>query len=210
MKLELAGSYPRVHIGDGTPSFGGSQNWFPGASFRACGCGVIACADTLLFLTGRRELTREEYLNYVNSIRRYFPLIPYRGIDGLRLAIGMNLCLLREGLPYTSRWSAASSLFWDRLAGQLERNIPAIVAIGPNFPIVWGKETLPLYRRTENSCFEATRTRGHFLTVTGLDDEWMRVSSWGQELYISRGDYERYRRENGTLLTSLLYITRNK
>lgn len=204
MKLERP--YVRISSEEGQ-SYGGSQNWFPGASFRACGCGVIACADTLLYLTGRTELTRGEYMDYVNQLRRYFPLIPYRGIDGLRLAVGMNLCLSREGLPYRARWSASAGLFWERLSSQLMCGLPVIIAIGPNFPIFWGKDTLPLYRRSGDGYVLSTRTKGHFLTVTGLDDGWMRVSSWGRELYISRGDYENYRKKQGSLLTSLLYMT---
>ena len=206
---ELKRPYPCVQYGE-MGSCGGDQNWFADENFRRCGCGVIACADTLLYLRGRTALSREEYINYVNSLRKYFPLIPHRGIDGVRLAIGMNLCLRREGLALRAGWSASGRRFWDRLAAMLADDLPVVLSVGPNFPRVWGTETLALYRKTEDGGYVgAERTRAHFLTATGLDGERIRVSSWGQELYIERADYERYMRVNSTaLLTNLLQLRR--
>ena len=97
MRTELHRPWPRIRTGDRL-SCGGNQHWFPSENFRLCGCGVVACADTLLYLAGRDELPREEYVRYVNSMRKYFPLIPRRGIDGVRLAIGLNACLRQRGV----------------------------------------------------------------------------------------------------------------
>ena len=206
VRTELTRPWPQVRTGDRL-SCGGSQNWFPDENFRLCGCGIIACADTLLYLTGRSGLSRDEYTRYVNSLRRYFPLIPRRGIDGVRLAIGFNACMRHRGVDVRAGWSASGAKFWDRLTAQLERDLPAIIAVGPNFPRVWGTERLPLYRATADGAYaEAERTKGHFLTVTGLDDEWMRVSSWGRELYIERRAYDSYMRRQGAVFTNLLSL----
>ncbi len=208
MRCELTRPYPRVET-ETELSCGGSQNWFADRNFRLCGCGVVACADTLLYLRGREGLPQTEYIDYVNSLRRYFPLIPHRGIDGVRLAVGMNLCLRRAGLPVRAGWRVSRRGFWERLARMLADDLPAIVSIGPNFPRVWGKERLTLYRRTEEGGYEAAAsTKAHFLTVLALDDEWMEVSSWGRRLWIRRADYERYMRAQGALLTNLLYLER--
>ena len=208
VQTELRRPWPRVRTGDRL-SCGGNQNWFPSESFRLCGCGVIACADTLLYLTGQAEMAREEYIRYVNLMRKYFPLIPRRGIDGVRLAIGFNVCLRQRGVAIRAGWSASGARFWSRLETMLSDDLPAIVAIGPNFPRVWGAERLPLYHRTEDGRYvEAERTKGHFLTVTGLDEDWMRVSSWGRELYIGREAYDGYMRRQGALFTNLLQLSR--
>ena len=193
----------------GAVSFGGNQNWFPDGNFRRCGCGVVACADTLLYLTGRSSLSREEYIAYVEGLRKYYPLLPGRGIDGLRLAVGMNLCLRRENLPLRARWCASAQAFWQRLEEQLEADLPAVVAIGPNFPRFWGAERLPLYARTAVGYVESERTKAHFLTVTGEENGWLEVSSWGRRLYIRRDAWESYmRRASAPLLTNLLYLHR--
>lgn len=206
---ELKRPYPRVWDG-GTSFCGGDQNWFADGNFRRCGCGVVACADTLLYLRAQASLSREEYINYVNSLRKYFPLVPGRGIDGVRLAIGMNLCLRHAGLPLRAGWSASGRRFWDRLAAMLADDLPVILSAGPNFPRVWGTEALALYRRTEDGRYVgAGRARAHFLTASGLDGEWIRVSSWGQELYIERAAFARYMRGSSTaLLTNLLWLRR--
>ena len=163
MRSELKRPYPAIRTG-ASLSCGGSQSWFPDENFRRCGCGVIACADVLLYLSGRTELTREEYFAHVAALRKYFPLIPRRGIDGVRLAVGFNLCARRLGVDVRAGWSASGAKFWDRLETQLENDLPAIISIGPNFPRVWGSERLPLYRKTEEGFAEAERTKGHFLT----------------------------------------------
>lgn len=205
MRCELTRPYPGVQTGAAL-SCGGDQNWFPDQNFRDCGCGIVACADTLLYLRGETGLAQEKYIRYVNSLRHFFPLIPHHGIDGLRLALGLNACLRRDGLRLRAHWCASGARFWDRLARQLADDLPAIIAIGPNFPRFWGTERLPLYQKTEEGYVESNRTSAHFLTVTGLDDEWMRVSSWGRELYIERAAYERYMRRQGALFTNLLHL----
>ena len=105
-------------------------------------------------------------------------------------------------------WSASGAKFWGRLETQLENDLPAIISIGPNFPRVWGSERLPLYRKTEDGFAEAERTKGHFLTVLALDDDWMEVSSWGRRLYLERRAYADYMRRQGALLTNLLFLER--
>lgn len=207
MRIELRRSYPAVHRGGGL-SCGGSQNWFPDENFRNCGCGVIACADVLLYLTGRAELSQEAYLAYVNALRRYFPLIPGRGIDGLRLALGLNLCFRKNAVPVRARWCVSGARFFDRLETMLADDLPAVIAIGPNFPRIWGRETLPLYRKTEEGYVSPESTKAHFLTVLAMDDNWMEVSSWGRRLYLERRAYAGYMRRQGSLFTNLLSLKR--
>ena len=207
--IALKRPWPRVRTGAAF-SCGGSQTWFPDENFRRCGCGVIACADTLLYLRGQELGEREAYLRYVGSLRRFFPLLPRRGIDGVRLAIGLSVCLRRCGIPVRAGWSLSEKRFWERLEAMLSDDLPAILAIGPNFPRFWGAERLTLYRNTEGGYVAAERTKAHFLTATGLDDEWLRVSSWGREFYIKRAEYARYMREHGSLFTNLLQLRRTE
>lgn len=203
MRSELKRPYPAVRTG-ASLSCGGSQNWFPEEGFRRCGCGVIACADVLLYLTGREELTREEYFAHVAALRKYFPLIPRRGIDGVRLAMGFNLCAKRLGVDVRAGWSVSG--FWRRLEAQLQNDLPAVISVGPSLPNLRGGAGLALYRKTAEGCEEAARTKAHFLTVIALDDEWMEVSSWGRRLYLERRAYGDYMRRHGALLSNLLYL----
>ncbi len=207
MRFELKRPWPGMRAGN-VISCGGNQDWFPDRNFRACGCGVVACADVLLYLRRVQGMTQADYMDYVNSLRRSFPLIPYRGIDGVRLVLGLNACFRREGLRVRAHWRLSGAKFWDRLARMLADDLPAIVSVGPNFPRIWGKEQLPLYRRTGSGFERTSGAKAHFLTVTALDDEWMRVSSWGRELYIERRAYADYMRRQGALFTNLVYLER--
>lgn len=204
---------PYIAVRDGTyASYGGSQQWLEGKSRQAAACGLIAAADVLLYLRGERELTREEYLAYLDSLRRYFPLIPYRGIDGVRLAVGLSRCLRAAGLPYRARWCASGEKLFARAEEMLERDIPVILSIGPNLPAFWRAEKLTLYRRTaEGAYLPAEATRAHFVTVTGLDGEYLRISSWGRQLFIRRTEYERYqRRYSAGVFTNLVYLEQSR
>ena len=208
MRAELRRPWPAVREGESL-SYGGNQNWFSDENFRRCGCGVIACADALLYLRGQSELPREQYIDYVNQLRKFFPLIPRRGIDGMRLAVGLNLCLRRGEVPVRARWGASGVKFRTRLEEQLARDLPVIAAVGPPFPRFWSAASLPLYRRTEAGGYvRSARVRAHFVAVTGLDETWMQVSSWGERLYLERGDYERYMRSQSIpLFTNLMTLT---
>ncbi len=208
MKQEkLKREYVRVWA-QGQASFGASQSWLPGRHARACGCGLIACADTLLYLTDRRTLQRTEYLEYVAALRRYFSPIPHFGIDGLRLAWGINRCLARSDLPLRARWCASGTRFWQRVEEMLSRDCPAVIAIGQNFPRFWQKKELTLYRLTPRGEYVADcRVQGHYVTVTALDERYAEVSTWGRRLYVDRREFEEYvKRHSSWLFCNVLYL----
>jgi len=206
--MEFSLSRPYLCVRDRGASYGGSQMWFPSRNFQRCGCGVIACADMLLYLTGRTELTWQEYRDYVNQTERALPLLPGLGIDGLRLALGMNVCLHRAGIAKRARWCASGERFWRRAEELLRADVPVLLSVGPNLPRFWRRGELTFYRRLPNGTYApANHTSAHFVVATGLDGEWMRISSWGEEYYVNRWEYDRYARERScALFTNLLYL----
>ena len=45
------------------------------------------------------------------------------------------------------------------------------------------------------------------MTVTGMDEDWLCVSSWGNRYYISREEYRRYvRRHSSYLFSNIVYL----
>ena len=45
--------------------------------------------------------------------------------------------------------------------------------------------------------------------VYGIDEQWLRISSWGREYYINRKEYERYTKENSSFaFSNLIYLRR--
>ena len=209
--LTLKKTYLQVENG-GHLSYGGCQMRSDQAAIRKCGCGPVAALDLLHYLTdaeGCAPLPSAQYNEELRFLcRRYFPLIPNSGINGLMLCIGVNRLFRDRGLPYRTVWAASGEKLWERIREMLEHDLPVILSVGPNFPAVWEKEKLRFYIRHPNGCFRpAVSTRSHYISVTGMDDDWLRISSWGREYYISRREYEEYvRRHSAYLFSNILYI----
>ncbi len=115
---------------DGSPSYGGSQNWF-GGMIRICGCAVIGAADLLWYLKGTKDPTPEEYDSHVLKTRKSFFLIPFRGLPGILTPPLLGLTLRKNDLPYTARWGAGRVGIRKAAAAMIRNDIPVPVCIGP-------------------------------------------------------------------------------
>lgn len=217
--------YPYVSVEkNGVISYGGSQTWSDSKVMRRCGCGVVGGMDLLIYLSKyHREcrsdvfpdellwdvIREEEYDKYSKKLSRgYLPLMPPFGMNGLTLVLGLNLCFRRFGMPMRAQWGVRRSELWQSIEKMLSEDIPVILSIGPNFPRVWENNKAALYvKQCDDHPHRAASTHSHFLTVTGIDEDWLQVSSWGRKYYISRGEYEEYvsRYSNG-VLSSIVYI----
>lgn len=209
----------------GAGSYGGGQQWSADKTMKSCGCGVIAGLDMLLYM--RRNLpgcgaipfaAGEDgeripdgvYFSYADRLRRYLPLIPGRGINGLMLTAGLELFFLRYGVPYTIRWGVLTGGLFDAISDMLGQNLPVILAVGPNFPRFWRDDKLSLYRRTAaGEYFASGAAKAHYVVVTGIDADWLRISSWGREYFINRREYVTYGRAHSLpLLNSIAVLKR--
>lgn len=215
--------YPSVQNGEGC-SLGGSQLASDSALERKVGCGVVAALD-LLILLHRRDGSRcrlfQDKLPADNPIpldvynellhelrRRYFPLIPGFGINGLSLCFGLNVFFFKNRLPYRASWGVPYGKLLDRVRRMLDGGIPVICGIGPRFPRFLGRSGLPLYvRRGDGSFRLATHTRAHYVTITDFDDEFLHIVSWGRRYYVRREDFFSYgRRRSLPLVNNILCI----
>ncbi len=199
---------------NGIRSYGGSQMWSSNRTIRVCGCGPVAVLDTVLYLSGRQaeEMSMEDYDRELSALcRSYFPLIRPVGINGLFLAAGMNRLLRKYKLPYRAFWAVSGGKFWSRTDKLLSQDIPVIFSIGPNFPAVWKNHRLTLYRKKPDGSYSpASSAVAHYITATGLDENWLRISSWGGEYYINRAEYDDYVRRHSAALVSNMLMLRRK
>lgn len=219
--IALRHPYPSVKK-EGQRSYGGCQSWLSNATAQKSGCGLVAAADLLIYLHRYggctagffRELPAdpipaEIYDYYASRLqRRYFPLARSFGLNAFLLALGMNRFFRDNHIPLRARWGVTGEKLWPNLRSMLARNIPVILCVGVNFPLPWGKEQLPFYTREENGEYRrATAAHAHYVAVTGMDDDWLRVSSWGREYYLRREEYDRYRRGSSCgLYSNILYL----
>ena len=209
--LSLSKKYIQVER-NGRLSYGGSQMWSENQTVKVCGCGPVAVLDTLLYLTNRqdRPMRLEEYNRTLEEMsRRYFPLVRPFGINGLMLAAGMNRLLRRYHLPYRAFWAVSGRKFWPRVEDLLRQDLPVIFSVGPNFPAVWQKHRLTFYRKSADGAYiPSSSAKSHYITATGIDPEWLRISSWGTEYYINRKEYDDYIRKHSTSIVSNILMLR--
>lgn len=212
---------PYISVTDGRVcSYGGNQMSSDNRTEREVGCGVIAALDLLLYLShyhtdaaaarAKQPLPEKgpvpltEYLQIVHELRkRFLPLIPKHGINGLMLTLGLNACFLKRRLPFAASWGVPYARLWREIRRMLEADIPVIFSIGPNFPLFWQHHKLKLYaQRSDGSYVPCTQTHAHYVMITAMDDEWLQVSSWGRKYYIRKDEYLQYVREHSLHLVS--------
>lgn len=211
-------------------SYGGSQSWFSSPSIHGYGCGLIAAHDLLWYLERKESLTEqsnhprsekrftsdscswENYERSVKKLHRLFPILPRLGINGLMLSTGLNLAFFLRRLPYRACWHIGYRNTGKEISHLLRQNIPVILSIGGNFPLIWKKDRLPLYKKTGDGVYiKFSSTRAHYVTVTGIEHGWLRISSWGQEWYINWREYRNFAwRKSCPLFSNICYITRKQ
>ena len=216
--LELKHPYPRVQYEDAV-SYGGDQLRAQGANLQRCGCGVVAVEDLLLYLrryhrpgAPAQDDTPLPCSVYNEALRelnhRHLPLIPRFGVNGLVLVAGLNRILRREGLPYRARWMLSGDKLWARIEDMLRRDLPVILSIGPNFPALWQKNRLRFFSRLPSGELRpSAAAKAHYVTATGMDKDWLCISSWGNRYYIRREEYRQYvRRHSSYLFSNIVYL----
>ena len=224
--IGLQHPYISAALSGGT-SYGGGQQHSPNAMLRRCGCGVVAAADLLLYLTRWHPFGAVDYfaamlqdspipMSVYNSCiqnlsRTYFPMIPYGGINGLMLMTGMQLFFRRHGMPYSARWCVLQETLWERIEAMLLDDIPVIMCVGPNFPVIWGDRRVRFFvQRSDGSYAPVNAVKAHFFTVTGIDRECLRISSWGRLYYLNRQEFEDYVRRYSTSFASNILLVEQK
>lgn len=200
-------SHDLFSVDDGRSlSYGGSQNMYNSPRERSNGCGIAGAADIILYLeavkTGNYTVQRDRFLELSRSLKKnYIPIIPGRGVNAFILALGLNRYFKKNGLKYRSRWKWTRYKKWETVEKMLKDDIPVILAIGNNFPMVWGKKELNLYEKDEKAPEPASGETvykrsfgvyGHFVVITAIEGNVLTVSSWGKKFYINTDEYDRY------------------
>lgn len=182
---------------------------------RKCGCGPVAALDLIWYLAPQKQgaLTVSEYNSILSFLtRRYFLLIPPVGINGIMLVLGLNRLLHDRKLPYYAVWMVSGAKLWPRVEEMLRRDLPVILSVGSNFPLFWQDKRLSFYSRDVLGRYRrTTATKGHYVIATGIDDTWLRISSWGREYYINREEYDAYTKAHSNyVFSNLVYLYRRK
>ena len=181
---------PKIVDKYGLESFGGSQMWLPDKVLLNSGCGVIAGLDAVMRLKGEESLAKDDYISRFFDAKDYIrPIIVGRnresrqlfgheflgsfGVSAARFRKGIKKLAAKEGLkirlkPFRFKW-------WEKIPKYLESGDPLVMLITAPFNNV-AVVSPSGYR---NMC------GFHWVTVTGIEGDTLRVSSWGWECTIS-------------------------
>ena len=218
MRAELKKPYAAVRIPGGF-SAGGNQMWFHNKVIRKCGCGAVAAFDLFRYVSGKNdtchlpsEPDKEDYCRQLVRVQhRYFPLIYPTGINGFMLVGGLNRLFRENGIPLHAKWAASRNKLLERIEHMLSEDYPVILAVGPNFPLFWQKHGVKLYHRSRNGILRpAADICGHYVTVVSINDEWMKISSWGQFYEINLNEYMNYVKKYSNHLFSNIVLIEEK
>ncbi len=203
-------------IQDEKEYYGGNQNLFPEKKLKGYGCGLIAATDVIIYLMDcPNTFAWDQYYEYVKKIEKYFFYLPFLGMSGMALSLGINRVFHHYRMPYRARWRLLPLRDSSRrkIEEMLEDHLPVIIAIGPNFPNVFGKKSVSLYHKiTENTYHNCGSVHNHFVVITDCaPDGKMKISSWGKTFYIDWKEYLEYsRRKSNPVFTNYLEICSRK
>ena len=201
-------------------SFGGNQGWFTESGdgcISPLGCGLISCADILLYKSGRTKLDKTEYTEFVRGtakgglkVRRWL------GVNGISMAFGMRRRLRRLGVPHKARWCFSKRKLLPRIISMLENDIPVTISAGPQLLFPKRRKTgINLYVRDKQGelilpGWRSGTVRDHYMTVTAVietpEHTLLEVSSWGERYYIDWAEYVKYINTFGTFFSNIMYI----
>ena len=207
-------------------SFGGNQNWATGYMMRKFGCGVVAMGDVLIYLGIHRlpcntdllyGMLREDgclsyprYERYLRKMnKRYLGIIPGFGVPNFQLARAMNRYFRHYRIDLRARWCLSSGKMLERIQDSLSKDYPVILSIGQNIPF-WRKKKLTLYRQENGVYLPATETKAHYVVVTGMENGYLQISSWGKEYFISWKEYQEYGKKYSSFWASNICLIQEK
>lgn len=190
--------------------YGGSQNWFKSKQKQRVGCGIIACANTLAHLIPdfyeNNTIDIDTYLDFSERLGRYFPIIPYVGINGLSLAIGMTFAMRNYGIKGFSTWGSLPKNIDKHIDEMLAKNIPVTLSIGPNTLPFIRNHKLTLYTQKNSDYIPSCEINSHYVSVTQNLNDWYKISSWGRCYYINKNEYKEYIHKYSNWIVSNILI----
>ena len=244
---------------DNSIYYGGSQMWFSDQHryskdyiLHNYGCGTIATADLFLYLALQKKSYRTaltefimnedkinfvDYVPYLRTINdEYTKTRRYLAVLGPTVASAINSYSNHYGLGLKATWKWSLNYYdmYELIEDMLWKDIPVILAIGPNTPNLRGTKGIPFYElkeidyqepKEDNSdaseevskpyYYHAVKQNinGHYVMVTALiKDEvtgriMLRISSWGKQYYINYEEYRDYvDNVGGKITSSMVYI----
>lgn len=207
MIAELKACYPGVRKGK-VATYGGDQRSLSSKTWQHCGCGLVAAFDLVRYLqlhhtgfqtslfTGipsESQLPLPLYELCLRRMSHFVQILPLIGSSGFALALGLNGYFRHYGLPLRASWSVSRDQLWPEVRKMLEQDLPVILSVGKKLRHFNGERGVALYQRSGEELLQTGKcVYAHFVTVTGVDEHWLKIASWGKEFFMRKADFCRY------------------
>jgi hypothetical protein len=174
-------------------------------------------------------------MSYIRKINTYYTKTKrYIAVLGPRIAYAFNSYARTYRFNLRARWKLTLTYYdmLEHIEEMLSGDIPVILSIGPNTPLLWKNDGISFYVResvdnqTNNAddkillpapdlyCYHTVKNKihSHYVTVTGIyrnveknspgEKILLRISSWGKKYYINYDEYRDYIDKSGGTFTS--------
>ncbi|MBP3487772.1 MAG: hypothetical protein J6K53_05190 [Roseburia sp.] len=190
--------YVAIVGADGTVYYGGDQGWFASEDIllKNYGCGIIATVNLMLYMSGRTNLTQEEYMQEVRefleddwSARK--ELDNEEGYYSISMMLYTNQYFDSHEMGYTTMWKLTQDDMLDKMQEMLSNNLPVILDIGDGEQFggeienriekgkakkeddeeeneVVIKRGIPFYKYQNGQYVFVQNCQEHYVTVTGI------------------------------------------
>ncbi len=212
MKQSLSYDYIRIKYENGSDTYGGNQKIHPDDGIKKDGCGPLAATDVLAYIEKNFEYDHSEYEELTSRMcGKYFPYRANHGTSGFIIKKGLNRYFKEKNLPLKASWGVPRRRLYQAIAEQLSADLPVIITVGPKYPGIKPTHALSLYQKDSTGQLVPVKsTSGHYMTVTAMDGQWLKVSSWGDVYYINVREYLHYARKYSQyFFTNIICIRRD-
>lgn len=237
----IAPHYVRVR-NDNRISFGGNQGWFSKTESRHSallargGCGLVACADFILYHAARKNLqwpdlpasflqdpahavTKEDYLAFLRRLNRFrYPILPFFGSFNWQVPLCLNLFFRQHHSDVRVHMLFKNSRKKRKevIEQSIENGYPCILLVGTRFLRTKKTPGVTFYTLQEDGTMTPAYkdVTAHYVSITGLHfpadasaPMFLEISSWGSRFYIDSEELDHYiRRCSNPLFSSLFYM----
>lgn len=204
----MTDKFIKVYDENGRFFYGGDQNWLGalGKEIVENGCGVVAAVNVSLYLAKKHEISKQEFIALVQEFEKKHP---FSKIE-MKLGIGADPFMLGRYLKKMTKRSETVKLHYHWGSGKQTQYELMKRMLESDIPVIWGlysffakKENgLMLYSFKNGAYIERGTARAHYVTATGIIEKtgekephrrMVRVSSWGEELFVDFDEYEKFR-----------------
>lgn len=231
--MNIIENHLQIKSGDNI-SIGGDQEWLRTLGYSDIadfGCGVVAACNFIICYKRLKykntDITKDSFIEFVIFIYKSYiniPDIPFiEGLTGFGLTRGMNRYFKDNNILLKVKWGRSYNVL-PKIEDTLRLGLPVILAVGPE--IRWAvllqklKSLFKIKQKmvdkkgliiTDILTGERKLISAHYVTVYGIEENVLFISSWGRRYKLLYNEFVQYQKRSllGFLLSNIVELRYN-